>query len=287
MKVKPTVKKLIYPIRWRWQIGKRILIEDLQKYRKWDSDPSRVLPYVVFMTGMPRTGSSLMKNFLGNYKGFKISPFNPDGFYKSWEKSLLENDLIYIDKSTHYIRHLDKILATCNNKVAFCCIVRDPRDQLVSLFEFERHPEIKRNQKFWKQWLNQYINFINFAKSNPNNKFFLLRYEDMVAYPKKAKFDFLNWLNIHVVEEELELTYNVMSNDIQDDKVADKTAVLKDSIGRYKLVEDPFKKTIIYGYKKDKAVINLMKSLSYLPDLSNLAKNYFDNVTLFLPTYKN
>jgi hypothetical protein len=184
-------KTLYHEHNWRYVLLKRSIIEYFERFRKQPLLPDSKHPQIIYMTGMPRTGSSLMKNYLGDYEGFEIQPFQPKGFQVNWRKSI-ESDKILIDKSTHYIRHLEKIHATCKKNVVYCCIIRDPRDQLLSLLNFERHPELPRNNTFWKKWFKQYNSFIQFAEKQETGDCFLVRYEDLVRYPEEVKKSFLS-----------------------------------------------------------------------------------------------
>ena len=169
-------KRIYKEFLWRGKLWKRAVVEYIARFKKTDIKYKyNDLPYVVYMTGMPRTGSSYMKNYIGAHDGLTIMPFEARGFHKTWELSLKKGHSICIDKSTHYIRHLSKIFATCGDHVALCCIVRDPRDQLVSLFDFPRHPELPRSCKFWDKWFAQYNGFLEFAEKHPQYKFFLCR----------------------------------------------------------------------------------------------------------------
>ena len=281
--LKKNVITIYRAFKWRWQLWKRSVIEYLQRFRKWNIDSNRKQPYVVYMTGMPRTGSSFMKNYLGDYPGLKIVPFEPRGFHISWQESIGLNQEIYVDKSTHYIRHLNKIAATCGDKVSFCCIVRDPRDQLASLFEFERHPELERNENFWKKWLKQYTDFINFASNHPSNNFFMIRYEDLVKMPISAKVQFLKWLNISLNKEVTENYKIAYVNDIQDDKVKSYTTASVQTIGRHQSIEEVTKQKIIAAYNNYPEVKQLMENFGYLPTLKPFPPQSFYNITFFDP----
>ena len=181
---------------WRLILWRRSVREYVQRFRAWNVDGSRRLPYVVYMTGMPRTGTSFMKNFLGDYPGLCVRKFEPRGFYISWQAALHANSDVFVDKSTHYIRHLNNIRKACGRHTPVCVVVRDPRDQLSSLFEFDRHPELPRNKRFWRRWVKQYSDLLEFSRKFPEQPILLVRYEDLVRYPIEAKEYFLKWTGV-------------------------------------------------------------------------------------------
>lgn len=280
--VKSIFEKIYKEYNWRSALYKRSAIEYLQRFKTWENDKNRVKPYVIYMTGMPRTGSSFMKNYLADYAGLKIMPFEPKGFHKTWKKSLEDNGPIYVDKSTHYIRHLKKIIKTCGSNIAICCIVRDPRDQLTSLFEFDRHPELERTKRFWDKWFLQYNNYLTIAKKHPNISFFLIRYEDLARSPEQAKACFLAWLGMPANENDLKNSYSIAhANDIQDDKVKNRNRSSTSSIGRFTKVTDPDRAAVLNVYQNSTVVSSLMKKFGYLPTLSDSLNVDFENVTVF------
>ncbi|MGG7645449.1 sulfotransferase family protein [Rhodovulum sp. YNF3179] len=253
--------RLFYEIKWRAQLGVRSSREYLYRFKFRNIPKDKRTPFVIYMTGMPRTGSSFLKNYLGDYPGLKIMPFERRGFFISWEKSF-EMEEILVDKSTHYIRHIEKIIATCGDKVAFCCIVRDPRDQLVSLFEFDRHPELERDERFWKKWVTQYERYMDL--SNKNKNFYLIRYEDLVKNSCVEKIKFLKWLNIPL-SRPVKSSYKVAyKNDIQDEKVSEKNEPTQNSIGRYRSARDTRHIEILNYYKRYDAAKKLMEKLGYI-----------------------
>ncbi len=264
-------------IRWRAYYRKRTIREYLQRYMRQPQSSGNIR--VVFMTGMPRTGSSLMKNYFGTHPALKVMPFQPKGFHITWALSSQE-DKILIDKSTHYIRHLEKIVAACKDQAYVCCIVRDPRAQLCSLFEFERHPETSRSKKFWKQWYHQYQTFLNQTEKYKNIRFFLLRYEDLVTHPEEAKIAFLNWLELDT--EQVDNRYEIANQkDIQDPKVFKKRTVSQESLSRWKEIEKPSEKEILMAYENMAPVKALMTSLGYLPELGSIRLEVPANVSVF------
>jgi len=281
-----SAKKCYREIRWRSVLWKRSVVEYIQRFKDNNVVKKyRSRPYVIYMTGMPRTGSSYMKNYIAAHDGLTIMPFEPRGFHKTWELSLEKGRSIYIDKSTHYIRHLSKIFACCGGHVSLCCIVRDPRDQLVSLFDFPRHPELPRSCKFWDKWFAQYNGLLEFAEKHPQYKIFLCRYEDLVRSPVETKKCFLTWLGLDADLQTLSSNYTVAhKNDIQDDKVSERNTPSDIGIGRFSRVIDPEKIRIIEEYRRKPEVVNLMKRFGYLPLLTDRLPEELANVTTYTGT---
>lgn len=280
--VKIFLVNIIRPARWRLTLWKRSVVEYFQRFRAWRFSSERKVPYVVYLTGMPRTGSSYMKNYLGAFDGLTIMPFEPRGFHKTWEKSIENNGKIYVDKSTHYIRHLEKIFSACEENVYLCCIVRDPRDQLASLFDFERHPELPRSNKFWSKWFSQYNGLLRFAEKNPNYKFCLIRYEDLVRSPLEVKEFFLRWVGFEVNGKELSSRYSVAhEGDIQDDKVSTRETPSDEGIGRFSNVSNPDRIEVINEYKDRPEIVSLMECFGYFPSLSNHVSVDLSNISVY------
>lgn len=258
------VRRCFTPIRWRVVLWARSIREYLQRFRQWHINRARRQPYVIYLTGMPRTGTSYMKNYLGDFAGLSIQRFEPRGFYIAWTRALKADNEILVDKSTHYIRHLSKLERTCGSYAAYSIIVRDPRDQLTSLFDFDRHPELPRNKRFWNYWYKHYQNALLFARSNPGLRVLLIRYEDLVRYPVDVKQYFLTWVGLMVKKENLTDSYSVAyRDDIQDDKVRKKTSASIESIGSYRRIHDRKRREIIDHYRSLPEVMKLMNQLGY------------------------
>ncbi len=284
---KQKIKVLRHWYFWRKEISIRSIREFFARY----GGNKKRLPgnkeLIVFMIGMPRTGTSLMKNFFGDHKGLEIQPFQKDGFFVSWEKTNNSNSIL-IDKSTHYIRNLNLIRSATGVNAAFCCIVRDPRDQLISLFEFDRHPELPRTKLFWNKWAKQYLGFIEFAKKHSNIKCFLIRYEDLVSYPVESKRTFLKWIGVFEGNENIESKYEIaVLNDRQDPKVAQQSSVNKSSIGRYKATKCPDQLAMVNAFQYNSKAKKLMNLFGYSDNgLADIKIIGIPNLFVFEPNLK-
>ena len=219
---------------------------------------------VVYITGMPRTGTSLAKNYLGDYPGLEALNFQRGGFLHAWRASKNTNNVI-VDKATHYIRNLEKIHRAYGNQVAYCCLIRDPRDELLSLLETSRHREIKRDKRFWHQWARNYARYLRFAKKvGDDSRCYLIRYEDLVRWPVAVKGDFLTWLGLDASQEALTSTYRILNrDDIQDWKVEERRTITSKSVERWKMESDP-ERVDLFGTWQDIAEAEgLMKMMGY------------------------
>jgi hypothetical protein len=75
-------------------------------------------------------------------------------------------DKITLIKNTRDLPRLREIHVLTGNLGWFLCIVRDPRDQLVSLLETHIHPEIPRDRSFWDMWVARHRDYIEFAETS-------------------------------------------------------------------------------------------------------------------------
>ena len=259
-----TVKQLKDLISLKYAIWKRDCTEYLQRYRGFYEADWKDKPRVIYMTGMPRTGSSLMKNYLGSYPGMKIMPFQKEGFHKTYALARNNNDSILIDKSTSYIEHPDYLFDAYGKQVSLFCIVRDPRDQYLSLLSFKGHIGQPRNTRFWHFWHDRYRNLLSYIEERPDLKIALLRYEDLVRAPIDAKSFFVSWAGLKSTSELISKTYKVAyQDDIQDSKVALANTPIETSIGKHLKISDPSLSATINYYKEHKKIRDLMKLFGY------------------------
>lgn len=259
-----TVKQSKDSISLKYAIWKRDCLEYLQRYRGFYEEDWKDKPRVIYMTGMPRTGSSLMKNYLGSYPGMQIMPFQKDGFHKTYALARKNNESILIDKSTSYIEHPDYLFDAYGKQISLFCIVRDPRDQYLSLLSFKGHTGQSRNTQFWHQWYHKYSNLLKYIQEKSDFKIALLRYEDLVRTPIDAKSFFVAWSGLKLKPELISSTYKVAyQDDIQDNKVVLANKPFESSIGKHLEVSDSSISTTINYYKKHEKIRILMKLFGY------------------------
>ncbi len=266
-------------------VSYRMLRETLESiFNKQNRRPAGG-PDVVYMTGLPRTGSSLMKNYLGDSDRLQIIKFQKTGFPNAWKLSQ-KTEAIVIDKATHYIRDIAKIYKTYADTVGFCCIVRDPRDIILSLMENHRHLEYPRSEKFWSKWLQAYKGFTDYCERvNPQHSF-MLRYEDLVRYPREVKAAFLNFLGLEGVVESSDLQI-AFEDDDQDYKLKDKNRIDSSSIEKYRQLQlDNSTGRLLDSLQYYPEVVEFMKKFGYEIDGLNEEIYLFKGVNIFQMTKK-
>jgi hypothetical protein len=258
---------------WRYHILRRFIVERIYSIYiifnyKVESLKSKNL---IYMVGMPRTGSSFLKNYFGHFQGIEVMKFQPKGFHRTYTYALSKHDRIMLDKSTHYIRILNFMCKILGQRAAYVCIVRDPRDQLVSLWDFERHHELPRNEKFWLKWHDQYANMLKCMTKFSKIDFFLCRYEDVVNDPVSAKFEFIKWTgsncSINDIDDALTIKHR---DDIQDDKLLRTQGASPNSVGKYRSVQGIEMLSVLNYYRTNDKIMRLMKVFGY-------AENGLDN----------
>ena len=164
---------------------------------------------VVYVTGFPRSGTTMLKYYFAGHEGLSQSAFSPVGFFDVWDRAAAtDGDEILVDKSNHYIYSLEPLFEGCARGARVVVILRDPRDCLVSFAKYEENREVPRSKRYWSYWRQQHEELLRFAREHPyGDCLFLLRYEDLVRYPEEAKAAFLNWIGIDAAPEALDRRY--------------------------------------------------------------------------------
>jgi len=221
-------------------------------------------PRVVYITGMPRTGTSLAKNYMGAHRGLEVMRFQRYGFVHAWQFSRRTENIV-VDKATHYIHSVWKIYRAYGRSVAFYCLVRDPRDELASLLETDKHREVYRDQRFWKQWARTYERYLEFAAFQGKPSLcYLIRYEDFVRRPIAAKIHFLKWLDVVPDTETMTPDYGIIhEDDTQDWKLRDGRKITTDSVGRWKRPPWQHQRALFEQWKRVDRVASVMESFGY------------------------
>lgn len=246
----------------RPKTGYRKLLEKKEHVSKSNSEKeNQVRPEVVYVTGLPRTGSSLLKNYIGGEEETRAIPFQDFGYQNAWEISKNEKRIV-IDKATHYIWSIDEIYESYGDSVAFMVIIRDPRDQLLSLMDTFLHLEIPRGKRFGEFWRSAIENVIEFSERKEPQKLFILRYEDLVKKPSKVLSSFGEWVNIDVENEGRK--YDIVNkNDSQDHKLYYKNEIHKSSMEKYLSMEDEYRSRAVKMLMGEEDVVNMMRELGY------------------------
>ena len=175
------------------------------RLRRMDVDRSRTR--VVYITGFPRSGTTMLKYYFALHDGLAQSAFNPVGFFDVWRRAQ-NGGPILVDKSNHYLYSLENIFRGCGRTAKVCVILRDPRDCLVSFTRYHENREVPRDAKYWSYWARQHDDLLKFAERNPfADCLFAVRYEDLVRFPEHAKAAFLRWVGFDVTAEDLDRRY--------------------------------------------------------------------------------
>jgi hypothetical protein len=242
---------------------------------------------IIYLTGFPRTGTSAMKYYFGAYPGLKIQSFDPSGFFVSWKKATrFRTSDILVDKSNHYIKSPGKIFKACRDQAALCCIVRDPRDSLLSLFTFPEAREVPRGSKFWLYWHYNYNNFLEYAENSPyGSRIYFLRYEDFVRHPCRAKADYLTWLGLDTATKQIDNTYCLPeTREFVLDKVHMWKEINTTSLQRWKGLDILDKRNILLqGWQNYPQVEELMTRLGYGKKGLERPKIHPKNFRMFMP----
>lgn len=235
-------------------------------------------PRVVFMTGMPRSGTTLAKRYLGEHPDLAIAPAGKyqDGWAFAMEAP---KEKIVVFKNTRNMPILPEIYTAYGNRAWFFCLVRDPRDELASLFETDIHPEVPRNEMFWPLWKERYLSFFDFCRryGQKNIGIALLRYEDLVLNPSRTKAAFLNWLRLPLAE--LDPSYQMIAEIArgprrgEDWKAHQHGKVHTASLGRWRQESNPERLRTMLHYKMCDDVIELMHLLGYGEETTDTAIN--------------
>jgi len=222
----------------------------------------------VFIVGMPRSGTTLAKRYLGKHPDLALAPAGTHG--ETWRFAIgLPPGKLAVIKNTRDLPLVGDIHATYGNEAWFLCVLRDPRDELVSLFETRIHPEIPRDAAFWALWRERHEAFFALARrwGCRGMEAALARYEDLVLRPEKVKGAFLEWLGLPAagLEPEYEPDPELARapGGAEDWKTHRERRVHTRSLGRWREAADPEWKRIIGLWKEFPAAVELMGRLGY------------------------
>jgi hypothetical protein len=223
-------------------------------------------PEIVYITGFPRSATTMLKYYFSAHPGLQQNPFNPIGFFDSWQKALQSDDIL-VEKSNHYINSLTPLFAACGRGARVVVVIRDPRDCLVSFAKYQENREVPRTKKYWKYWEQEHTRLLDFAYGSPfADGLFLLRYEDLVSFPREAKSAFLNWMGIETDPDQLDLKYrNEHPEEGWHDSVHDYKEVGKHALQKWKSVGalPPWCVTRLAEQNNHQAVIAMMQKFGY------------------------
>jgi len=245
----------------------------------------------VYITGFPRSGTSVMKYYFSQYPGLKMQAFDPAGFQVTWGSVRnREEKTIRVDKSNHYVQSPGKIFKGCGARAAICCMVRDPRDSFLSLMSFPEAREVPRDKGFWEYWHQTYRNFLDFAERSPlGDRIFFLRMEDFSAHPVEAKAKYLSWLGLDVGQSPIDDTYVLPEKqEFVSDKVHAWSAITTEPAERWRKSELSTEiEQLLTGWRDHQPAAALMSELGYAGDKLEPIGIRSDNFHIFRPEARN
>ncbi len=226
-------------------------------------------PKVVYLTGFPRSATTMLKYYFSNYPGLVQGAFTPIGFFDAWSQAESVDGLL-VDKSNHYIYSLEPLFAGCGHGARVAVIVRDPRDCLVSFIKYQENREVPRDERFWAYWSKQHAEMLRFARESEFGKrMFLLRYEDLVRFPEEAKAAFLNWLGFGADAADLDRKYrNEHPGEGWHDSVHDYREVGTHALQKWKQVGElpEWAERALPRWKEDEEASEMMRLFGYTED---------------------
>ena len=161
-------------------------------------------PRIVFMTGMPRSGTTLAMRYFAKHP--KISIVKQTYYHNKPLRTIAPPDHIALNKRTRSLARLQEIYNRYGKMAWFICIVRDPRDILLSLYEAPTiHTEVPRTDAYWDYWYDRWQSVFTFAQKDLVPVVWV-RYEDLVTDPIPLKRSFQHWLSLP--EADLTLEYD-------------------------------------------------------------------------------
>ncbi len=233
------------------------------KYRRVHAPPR-----LVEIVGMPRTGSTLAKRFLGDYPGLVVAEYG--GYHKARQHAeSLEPGQVLLDKRTRNFFLLDELYRELGNTAWYLGVVRDPRDQLASLFAGAHfHPEIPRDPSFWALWADRYTTLFDLAarRSPHGARFAIVRYEDMTTGPVAVKSAFVAWLGVvgrFEITDEYDTQIEALSRPGREDpRVHQQRRVSAASVGKWLDLEGE-QRVLADAWRANPAAARLMERLGY------------------------
>lgn len=252
---------------------------------------------VVYIISMPRTGSTLVKRYLGDHPRIKLAGMSPSHNYMdAWILHRLYYPLgkIILDKRTKYIDCVPEIVDSFGKHVRILVLVRDPRDQLLSLLETQRHPAVPRDIDFWNVWHEKYHQVLQFLEqTTESTQSVLLRYEDLVLHPVEIKRLFLAWIGLDIVREEA--VYHNTRSDIADQdnltedwKCHQTNIVHQDSLQKWsRLDENSVHWKLVNSFEDWDNAVQFMKLLGYMPRCLTDPSKEVTSIDILAPSHEN
>jgi len=225
-------------------------------------------PRIVYLTGFPRSGTTMLKYYYGSQPGLRQTPFNPAGFHRTWAMAAADDgDEILVDKSNHYLYAFDQLFAAYGDAVRLCVIVRDPRDCIASFIHYHENREVPRTPAFWPYWAEQHANLARFARTSRfSHCVHIVRYEDLVRFPEQAKASYLQWLGFDIDAGDLDRHYEVQNpGESWHDSVFERREVGGHALQKWRSVKSPpaWAASLLPAWQDDPGATAMMQLFGY------------------------
>lgn len=211
------------------------------------SDP----PRVVFVLSMPRSGSTLTQQYLGDHPNIVRETMSSS---HNWWDAWVKQRIVYpagrtvLDKRTKYLPELSSIIEAFGRHVAILLLIRDPRDVLLSLREYPdrtygQHPEYPLGDDLFPYWSETYRKAISRLENwGAEERYRVLLYESLIRHPRRVKENFLDWINLkarNLSADYRPALHNRLFNALgihmaADRKAVEQPSIVEDSLQRWR-----------------------------------------------------
>ncbi len=226
-------------------------------------------PRIVYLSGFPRSGTTMLKYYYGSHPGLRQTPFNPAGFHRTWAMAAADKrDEILVDKSNHYLYAFDQLFAAYGDAVRLCVIVRDPRDCIASFIHYHENRELARgrlpsgptgrsNTPILRDSHRPAVSATACISS-------ATRY--LVRFPEQAKASYLQWLGFDIDAGDLDRHYEVQNpGESWHDSVFERREVGGHALQKWRSVKSPpaWAASLLPAWQDDPGATAMMQLFGY------------------------